>query len=586
MKNFTGLLMLFSIISSALCAQGGFKKITDPNNPITNFTTAGIYKGAAWIDFDNDNDLDLFAGHNFLFRNDGNGVFVQIVNPFNFTPAQQFVTGTSWADINNDGYIDCLLAQDPSLVFMNNGNGTFTDVSSQIPNFSTYPSWGCAIGDWNKDQFLDFTFVHAAGFHATGPFPSKLYLNTNNQITPQNISGYLLTDSIKPFTVPYWSDYDLDGDMDLFIASGPGGSPGPDFCYKNLKMETGLDTFALMTTELFTTQLQDGQCYNFIDFDNDQDLDLCLTNYQGALTQLYVNNNGVYSTIVTPFTEQVSNLSNDWGDFDNDGDLDVMITNDHRQCRYYKNLGNGTFAPYIILGISGSGGITNGDYDNDGDLDVFIHGASFARALFENDSAAIGNNWINIKCTGTVSNKSAIGTIVKLKATINGNSVWQMREINAQNSFQGQNDLRVHFGLGNATMVDSLILKYSSGIADTLINIPVNQFYCHEEGSNALCFTTSIKENIPAKLNFDLFPEPATDLLNMRFKSPLSIENIQIKIFDLQGKILYQEERSKVETSTVINIAALSAGVYFITVEGNNFHAGEKFIKINTSVKQ
>lgn len=550
-------LFLFNAIlafSSSAFAQGGFTKVVDATNPVTTFTTAGYYKGAAWIDLDNDHDLDLYAAPNRLFRNDGAGTFVSLPN-LPFTP-QQNPGGASWADLDNDGDIDCIVAQKPSGVYLNDGIGNFTDVSSQIDSLNSFPAWGCAIGNWNNDAHLDFVFAHAGTFHTPGPFPAKLYLNTANSITPQYITGYEITDNIGPYTVPYWSDFDLDGDMDLFVASGPGGSAGPDYCYRNLKIETGNDTLELMTTELFATQLQDGQCYNFIDADNDEDLDLCLTNYAGAQTKFYVNNSGTYSLQTMPFTATAQNLTNCWGDYDNDGDLDVIITNDAVASKLYVNNGALNFSNSISLGAAGACGITNGDYDNDGDVDLFVHGLGNSRALYRNDSV-YNNNWVNIMCNGITSNKSAVGAIVKLKATINGNTYWQTREVSAQNSFQSQNDLRVHFGLGNATIIDSLIIKYSGGQTSTLTNIAVNNFYCHDEGSNSLCLVTAvIHSGFKEQNDISVSPNPADSFLQIKSQSKIE----QWMVFDESGRVCLTGASHKV------NLSAIKKGSYFISI--------------------
>jgi hypothetical protein len=573
-KKYTIILVAF--IANFSNAQAGFSKLVDASNPITTYTSAGIYKGVSWIDFDNDNDLDLFAIPDFLFRNDGNGVFVQLPDPFGYTPLQ-FPGGSSWADINNDGFLDCIISQNPSNLFMGNGDGTFTNTTSQYSALADYPAWGCAIGNWNNDAFPDFVFVHAAGFHGTGPFPSKLFLNTSAATIPENITGYEMTDNTHPYTVPYWSDYDLDGDMDLFIASGPGGTPGPDFCYKNMKIENGSNTFEPITTTLFSSQLQDGQCYNFIDFDNDQDLDLCVTNYGGAATKLYLNTGGVYTLQTTPFSVQTSNLANNWGDFDNDGDLDVMITNDNAKPKFYKNNGNGTFAAASSLGtVANSSGITNGDYDNDGDLDLFVSGVDATRALYRNLTAATGNNWINIKCIGLVSNKSALGTIVKLRATINGVDTWQMREINAQNSFLCQNDLRVHFGLGNAATIQTLIIKYPSGAEETFSNISVNMFYTNVESSGTLGLVSVINETANP---FRLYPNPSKGYLNIDFNQKVNEEPVKISVVDMAGKII--ESKSHQIKNNAINITTshLKNGAYLLRLESPSFKYTAKFIK-------
>ncbi|HWA36096.1 MAG TPA: VCBS repeat-containing protein, partial [Cyclobacteriaceae bacterium] len=327
-KTCSTTVLFFAATITVLNAQDVFTMVTDSRNPATQVMAPGFYKGAAWVDIDNDGDVDLFVAPTSLFRNDGSGVFTAIPDPFAYKPLQP-PGGSSWADVNNDGFIDCIISQNPSGVYLNNGNSTFKNVSAQIDGFDSFASWGCAFGNWSNDAFPDFVFAHARGFHKGAAMsPAKLYLNKSATLTPQKISGLVLTDSLKPYTVPYWSDFDQDGDMDLFVASGPGGKPGPDFCYRNMKIESGKDELQPLTRELFATQQQDGQCYNFIDFDNDRDLDLCLTNYGGALTQLYLNEKGVYKPLVTGFTGKRNNLSNNWGDFDNDGDLDVIITSD------------------------------------------------------------------------------------------------------------------------------------------------------------------------------------------------------------------------------------------------------------------
>lgn len=570
------LIVLISIqFSSALItkAQGGFTKVVNAANPLTTFTSTGIYKGAAWVDLDNDGDVDLFAYPNKLFRNDSNGNFTALPD-LPYTPLEQ-QGGSSWADLDNDGDMDCIIAEKPSGAFLNNGTGGFTNISAQIPNLNAFPSWGCAIGNWNNDAYLDFIYAHAAGFHSAGPFPCKLYLSTNNLVTPLNKTGYGITNTNGPYTVPYWSDYDLDGDMDLFVASGPGGSAGFDYCYKNLKKESGLDTLQLMTTELFATQQQDGQCYNFIDADNDGDLDLCLTNYGGAQTRFYENSNGTYLSHLTPFTTTAQNLSNCWGDYDNDGDLDVVITADALASKLYFNNGSLSFAPAISIGVSSSG-VSNADYDNDGDLDLFFHGQNTGRALFKY-TAASGNNWVNIKCKGLSSNKSAIGTIVKLKATINGIAVWQTREINAQNSFQSQNDLRVHFGLGNAAAIDSIIFNFSSGQTDVVTNVAVNQFYCHDEGSSNLCLLIGMKE-LSKNQNFSIFPNPAEQFISIQSKNPSqAIDSWSIS--DAAGRILLSSQQ-KSKGLVRIEVQKLVAGNYQLSLVSEKKTSSLTFVKL------
>lgn len=342
-----------------------------------------------------------------------------------------------------------------------------------------------------------------------------------------------------------------------------GGSPGPDYHYKNMKKETGLDTLQLMTTEPWAMQLQDGQCYYAIDYDNDGDFDMCLTNYSGASSRFYQNNNGVYVFDSTAFVGIGNKLSNTWGDFDNDGDLDVIISSDNAAPKHYINNNDGTFtllSPGFIYSAPNSC-VISCDYDNDGDLDVFIHGNNNGRALYRNDSLAGNNNWASYTLKGVVSNASAIGTIIKLKATINGHSVWQLRQVTAQNSFQGQNDLRVHFGLGNAIVIDSVIVNWPSGMQNYYTNLPVKVFETLEEGNNTPI--TGIK-TLSNKETLQVYPNPTKDSINL-ILSGNNTKTAKAILYDLNGKeILHTEIKGNKVT---IPLGQIEKGVYLIKVQ-------------------
>lgn len=558
-------LFCLATIASTLQAssQTGWTAITDPDNPIVTLQSLGFYKGAAWVDYDNDGDIDLFAAPDHLFRNDGAGAFTEVPTAIG-SMAGQYVSGTSWADLDNDGDIDCIQAQWPSAFFWNNlyynsGDGAFTNVTAGLEGLSDYAGWACAIGDLDHDAYLDLCFTHAAGFLAPAETrPGLLLQRTSAAAEVNSITGYAFTDAFGPYTVPYWSDHDLDGDMDLFIASGPGGLPGLDFCYRNMLMETGQDTLERMTTELFASETQDGQCYNFVDCDNDRDLDLCLTNYGGAPTRMYRNDDGTYVPVATPFAVIAQNLANDWGDFDNDGDLDVVITRDAGTTKYYRNDGGFTFT--LLSGAlptaNGASGVTNGDYDNDGDLDLYVHGNTAAHTLFRNDSVAIGRHSVNIALHGAPSNGSAIGAIVQCRTIINGQAIWQMREVNAQNSFQSENDLRVHFGTGDAILIDTVSVRWPTGHVDSFTDLPTDHFYSWVEGSTP---TMGIREVRP-KTNVPLaFPNPARDALNVRWNDP-TIKTWTIR--DNAGRPLANGRRTADEQHMAL--PDLPAGTYWL----------------------
>jgi hypothetical protein len=281
-----------------------------------------------------------------------------------------------------------------------------------------------------------------------------------------------VTDDIAPFTIPSFTDYDLDGDLDLFIGSGPAGTAAKDFMYKNDLSQSGVFEFERINDLQFAADLQDGQVWNFIDYDNDGDKDAFVTNYSGAPNKFYNNNNGIYENVSNALTIGGAKLSNTWGDIDNDGDLDVIVTGDTDN-DFYINNGDGTFTS-VTNDISELTSVcaTLGDYDDDGDLDLFVSGAE--TALFENTTEN-GHNWILINLVGTVSNKSALGANVKVKAMIDGEEVWQMREVSAQNTFNGHNSLRLHFGLKDAVKIDSIMIYWPSSPVQVMENVEVNE---------------------------------------------------------------------------------------------------------------
>lgn len=568
------ILPILLFLSCKTYAQGGWTKILNAGNPVTTFSSNGFYKGCAWIDFDNDGLIDLSAAPNFLFKNLGAGNFTTVTTGILPAPMQD-PGGVSWADLNGDTLPDLILAEYPSKIYLNAGGGNFTDFSPNLPNFSNYAAWGCSIGDYNKDNRLDLLYVHANGFHgAATPSPCRLYAQKTGTFAFVQKTGYAFTDSLKPYTVPYWSDYDQDGDADLFIASGPGGAPGYDYCYKNMKVELGIDTLYRMSNNSFTLSKQDGQCYNFIDYDNDKDLDLCLTNYNGNQTRFYNNNSGVYSFTSTPFTLIQQNLSNCWGDYDNDGDLDVIITSDNTVTRYFRNDGNNTFTQLTITlnNISGSAGITNGDYDNDGDLDVFIHGAGNARSLFRNDTVASIRKFVSFKLIGVTPNINAIGAKIKIKATLNGVPTWQYREISAQNSFQSQNDLRVHFGLNNAINIDSLIINWPSGTNQTYTNIIPANFYTVKELGG---LTTAIKENVIKEESFFVYPNPSKNTIHVKLNFQAN-KNSSLTICNLEGKDVYNQKILSNEIE--IDVSNFVSGAYIVSIINNNKMLTQKLV--------
>ncbi|MGB4928724.1 MAG: FG-GAP-like repeat-containing protein, partial [Chitinophagales bacterium] len=391
-----------------------------------------------------------------------------------------------------------------------------------------------------------------------------------------------------PYTIPTWSDYDNDGDIDCFIGSGPAnGTVAKDYLFKNQLKETGIPNyFTKITTAPIGTDLLDGQIWNWIDYDNDGDLDAYVTNYIGTSgtgmpNNLYRNDDGLFvkmtSAEVGPIvSDNDASLASVWEDFDNDGDLDCFVTNDGiTECKYYEN-NNGVFTDINSEPVTDITavfyGAAAGDYDRDGDVDLFVVGTAGGKALYNNNSATNGNNWMQIKLTGTGSlilngsNRSAIGAIVRVKAIIDGNVVWQMREISAQNSFNSMNSLDAEFGLGDASIIDSIIITWPSGIVDSCAALPVNQFYTITEGN---C-PEAVKINQPEMIvqNLMIIPNPAQDVIQVDL-NVIHAGNGVIRVTDTAGKTVLEQNTGNLasgQQSVFVKINLLPQGIYTCSI--------------------
>jgi len=487
------IILLLFLVPTYLSVAQFFERVTDVSNPIVTTSMTANYSGAAWIDYNNDGLIDLFSSTSFLFKNLGSGSFESVETIIGESLTGQS-NGVTWSDYDNDGDIDLFMTGGQSTLYENVGEDSFIKINSgQLEEDEDVRGWAASWGDYDADGFTDLVITHPAGF--LGPNPTSNHLFNNNGGWLERNNSTPATTEIAPFTIASFTDYDLDGDLDLFVGSGPAGTVARDFMYRNSLSQAGIFEFEKIEDEPFATDFQDGQVWNFIDYDNDGDLDGFVTNYGGTRNKFYQNDNGIFSNISNELTIGGSKLANSWGDVDNDGDLDVVVTGDSDN-DFYINNGDGSFTSIqndIANLISVSAAF--GDYDDDGDLDLFLSGGE--TALFNNTNSN-ENNWILINLEGTASNRSALGAKIKIRANIDGNDVWQMREISAQNSFNGHNSLRVHFGLKNAKLIDSLIILWPNSPRQVFANIDVN---------NIIDFT----EPVPA------------DFLRVNFKSETSL---------------------------------------------------------------
>ncbi|MFQ5824499.1 MAG: FG-GAP-like repeat-containing protein, partial [bacterium] len=442
----------------------------------------GDSRNVSWSDYDNDGNMDLFVSNfnlpegqnNFLYRNNGDGSFIKITEG-DIVNDGGISSGSSWGDYDNDGDSDLFVVNfGNNFLYANNGDGSFTKIAEgDIVNDGS-SSHGASWGDYDNDGDLD---LFVANWNNENNF---LYANNGDGTFTRITTGTIVNDGGNS-TGCIWGDYDNDGYLDLFVAN-----EGNNFLYAN----NGDGGFNKITTGSIVTDGGSSLSSSFGDYDNDGDLDLFVANKNDENDLLYSNNgDGTFTKITTG--DIVNDGSNshgaNWGDYDNDGYLDLFVANHGGNNFLYRNNGDGTFnkvtAGHIVNDGIFSQGSSWADYDNDGDLDLFV-GNVGNNFLYANNGYS--NNWINIKCNGTVSNRSAVGTKVRVKATINGRAVWQLNEISGQTGggFGGQNSLNTEFGLGDATIIDSLKIEWSSGIVRIFMNIPVNQFLTVRENNS------------------------------------------------------------------------------------------------------
>ena len=487
-----------------------FTKVT--TGPQSN--DGGDSRSVNWIDYDNDGDLDLFVtngpsvkANNFLYKNNGDGTFTK-VNDASVVNDPGSYDGSTWADYDNDGTIDVFSAtwygQKNSL--HRQYKGTFEKINrGAIANdltFSETASWG----DYNNDGYVDLYLANSSGNKA-----NNLYKNNGDGTFSKVTNGPHVTETKTSRSVD-WFDYDNDGDLDIFVANEGGEN---NTLYRNM----GDGNFIAVTTGVIVTDGGDSFGSSVGDIDNDGDLDLFVANHSNQNDFLYKNNgDGTFTKVISDpvVTSGGYSVGSAFGDVDNDGDIDLFVTNAFSGSAQTKNFlflntGSGSFTK-IDTGIAvndpgWSYGVAMGDYDRDGDLDIFTancFGANQNNSLYRNEGNA--NKWLTVKVNGTVSNKSGIGTKVKVKATIDGIPVWQYRQVAGQSGYCGQN-LESHFGLGNATSVDSLVIIFPSGQQSIQTNVPTSQVITITEKIPAgylrgAFIADSLQGRIPLTVNF------------------------------------------------------------------------------------
>lgn len=447
-------------------------------------SSGGDSRSVNFIDYDNDGWLDLQITNgpappgaaDFLYHNNGDGTFTAVLgDTIANVPASS--DGATWGDADNDGDLDCFVATwygQLDLYYTNNGDGTFSRVTGAHPAQDVGHGEAGSWADYDEDGYLDLFVANSAG-----AFRNFLYHNNGNGTFTKITTGSIVTDTHRS-RLGAWADYDNDGDPDVF---NPNESNGNNSLYQN----QGDGTFVRILAGPHVNDGGDSYGASWGDYDNDLDLDLFVANAGDQHDFLYTNNgDGTFTKVTTGIV--VSNggygIGSSWVDVDNDGDLDLFVANGFgpgldSNFLYYNN-GDGSFteetASVVVTEPGYSYGCAFGDIDKDGDLDLGVakcFGAVEDDAIFKNGGTS--NGWLRVALTGQKSNRDGIGARVYIKATIFGNTYWQMREITSASGYAGQNDMAAWFGLGDATDVDSLRIVWPSGVTEVRTEIAINQ---------------------------------------------------------------------------------------------------------------
>lgn len=438
-------------------ARAQFTNVTGSAFPVT----AGAF-GVAWGDYDGDDDDDLFVTrlHNVasdIYRND-NGQFV----PLGIGTALGLTsdaTGVAWADADNDGDLDVYIARfGNDVLWRNDGGGTFTNMSAGLPA-SPEDGHGVVWGDYDADGDVDLYVANrdSAANHLLRNDGNFQFIN----LAVGDVRGFAAAVAASA------ADVDGDGDLDLLSTAFD------DFGVATLLENTGLMTFVDITPASLRTNMAWSEGTAWGDYDNDGDFDLVVARSNPNLPNRLFLNNGS-GQFVDVSGGAILDVNYDrgvaWWDFDNDGDLDVSASGDDSH-RLLRN-DDGDFSPATPPSMVYSGighGLAWADYDNDGDLDMAFADFATGVNLFRNDLAS-GAHWLQLRLEGSISNRAAIGAT----AVIFTASGRQMRQVEGGGNYCSQNTLVLAFGLGELSAVDSLIVRWPSGVTLLVCNPPVD----------------------------------------------------------------------------------------------------------------
>lgn len=457
---------------------------------------------SAWRDYDGDGDQDLFLAINggsyvpndVLAQNDGTGHFLDVAAAAGVQGHANlsFQLAAAWGDYDNDGDADLFVTNtpEPYQLFRNDGNGTFTDVAA-LAGLTVGGSGGKSVAwaDVDDDGWLDL-LVTVWGS------PNRLFHNLGNGtfVDVAVSAGVAHGSAASPCGV--FCDYDADGDLDLLSCSVDSADP------TRLFRNEGNLTFTDVTASAGLAAHRAGAAI-WADLDDDGDFDLYVSDVAtGSLIGRHYRNQGngtladagIWTGLRFSIEPGVTVRSASVADYDEDGHLDVYVTTTNTSAgtippvnRLFHNDGSGYFVEVAAAeGVActrWAEGSSWADFDDDGDLDLFVaNDWPDACRLYRNDTA--GAHWVKLSLEGTTSNRDAVGAVLHLRA----NGAWQTRQVDGGGTAMNcQDDLPVEFGLGSATLVELLEITWPSGLHEVYEGLAADTGHHLVEGNGAGC---------------------------------------------------------------------------------------------------
>ena len=524
--------MFFALLGSAeppqlvdVRAESGIEFVHDSGDPAKRIILSSLGGGAALFDYDGDSDLDLYfvrKGKNHLYRNQG-GFRFEDVTDYAGVSATGWSIGCAAADFDNDGLADLYVTRiGANVLYRNRGDGAFHDVTAVMgvenQGFGASAAFFDAEGDGDLDLYVANYVAPDQAFPEPGSEPTCQWLGMRVMCGPRGLEGQAdvfyrnegvefaeameesgLEDRIRAFGIGVVSsDYDGDGDADLYVAN----DTDPNYLFRNDGSgrfeEVGLLSGAAYSGSGAT---QAGMGVDFGDANGDGHLDIFVTNFSHETNTLYL---GSASGLFTDATEEAG-LSGPslgplgWGtrfvDIDNDGDQDLFVANGHvypnvedvdattsyrQRNQVFLNDGRGNFleaAGGSADEPKSSRGAAFGDIDDDGDPDVVINAMDDRPTLLRNDFAK-GARFVGLALIGRTSNRDGAGARVRVLSS--GRA--QVKEAHASGSVLSSNDPRLLFGLGSAAAADEIEVRWPSGVRTQLRAAPVDRYLVIVEG--------------------------------------------------------------------------------------------------------